>query len=142
MSTATILLLIMAMGVLALADFSVKEASGKISPSLGTMIYAATALGVALVWVLWSRSQETLFITSRGMIWSITTGLAFGTFTALLFTVFTSGVNLSIGIPVIRLGGIMLAAMLGILVFNESVSSRYVIGFALTICGILLIITQ
>jgi drug/metabolite transporter (DMT)-like permease len=141
-SPPTLLLLILAMGVLAMADFSVKEASGKISPSLGTLIYALTASSVALVWVFWSRSQEPLFMTSWGLVWSIATGVTFGTLVVLLFTVFTAGVNLSIGTPVIRLGGIMLAAMLGILVFRESVSLRYVIGFALAVVGILLIVTQ
>lgn len=60
----------------------------------------------------------------------------------MLFAIFNSGVNLSIGIPVIRVGGIVLAATLGILVFRESVSLRYVVGFALAIFGILLIATQ
>jgi len=50
-TSPTLLLLILSMGVLAMADFSVKEASGKISPSLGTLIYALTASGVALAWV-------------------------------------------------------------------------------------------
>lgn len=130
------------MGILALADFSVKEASGKISPSLGTLVYALTTVVVALVWVLWSRSQGPLSATNWGLIWSIATGVAFGTFTALLFTVFAAGVNLSIGTPVIRLGGIVLAAMLGVLVFRESANLRYVIGFALAVVGIILILTQ
>ena len=141
-SPATLLLLILAMGVLAMADFSVKEASGKISSSLGTLIYALTTVGVALAWVFWSRSQEALFMTTWGLAWSIATGVAFGTFTALLFTVFTSGVNLSVGTPVIRLGGIVLAAMLGILVFRETATLRYMIGFTLAVIGILLIVTQ
>ena len=81
-------------------------------------------------------------MTPWGLAWSIATGVAFGTFTALLFTIFTSGVNLSVGTPVIRLGGIVLAAMLGILVFRESTSLRYVIGFTLAVVGILLIVTQ
>jgi len=141
-TSPTLLLLILSMGVLAMADFSVKEASGKISPSLGTLIYALTASGVALAWVFWSRSREPLFMTRWGLAWSIATGVAFSTLVLLLFTVFTSGVNLSIGIPVIRLGGIMLAAILGILVFREPVNLRYVIGFALAVIGILLIVTQ
>ena len=55
---------------------------------------------------------------------------------------FVSGVNLSVGTPVIRMAGITLASLLGILVFGEGISWRYVLGFALAVLGLYFIVTK
>ena len=60
MSTTTWVLAIAAMGIIALADFSTKQSAGKISPSLGTLIYAVTTIAIPLVWTLWTRSNGGL----------------------------------------------------------------------------------
>ena len=59
-----------------------------------------------------------------------------------LILLFSQGVDLSIGTPVIRTGGIVLAATLGILVFREGFNWQYVIGFALAVIGIYLVVTR
>jgi uncharacterized membrane protein len=46
---------------------------------------------------------------------------------------------LSVGTPVIRLGGIAFAAMLGIIVLREGLSFQSLAGFVLAALGILLI---
>jgi uncharacterized membrane protein len=48
-------------------------------------------------------------------------------------------VNLSVGTPIIRLGGIAFAATLGIIVLREGFSLQSFFGFVLAILGILLI---
>ncbi len=142
MSATTVLLFIIQMCILALADFSIKQTAGKITPSLATLIYAAVTTVPPLVWVLWTRAHEPLMFTRDGVLWSILTGLAFGVFTGLLFLLFSQGVNLSIGTPVIRMGGILLAATLGIVVFREGLNWQYVIGFILATIGIILVVTR
>ncbi len=142
MSPTTVALVIAAMFIIALADFSIKQSAGKISPSLGTLIYAMVTVIPPLVWVLWTRAHEPLMLTRDGVIWSIVTGLSFGVFTGLIFLLFSQGINLSIGSPVIRMGGIVLAATLGILFFREHLNWQYVIGFALAAIGILLVATR
>src|SRR5512143_1099036 len=116
LSTTTIVLVLLAMGIIALADLSIKQSAGKISASLGTLIYAVTTIAIPLVWTLWTNANGGLQVTRDGVLWSIATGVAFSLFTGLLFFVFSAGVNLSIGSPVIRMGGIVLAATLGIVV--------------------------
>ncbi len=130
------------MCILALADFSIKQTAGKITPSLGTLIYAAVTVLPPLAWVLWTRAHEPLMLTRDGVIWSIITGLAFGVFTGLLFLLFSQGINLSIGTPVIRMGGILIAATLGILVFREGLNLQYLVGFILAVIGIFLVVTR
>ena len=140
MSFTTVVLFIAGMITLGFADFATKQASGRISPALGTLIYAATAMMPALVWTIWTRSS--LVMTRSGVLWAVATGLAFGAFAGLLFYLFSHGVNLSLGTPVIRLGGIAFAAVLGIVILREPFNVQSVAGFVLAALGILLIATR
>ncbi len=142
LTTTTIILFIIEMFILALADFSIKQTAGKISPSLGTLIYGFVAVLPPLIWTIWTFTHEPLMVTRDGVLWSMLTGLSFGVFTGLLFLLFSQGINLSIGTPVIRMGGIVLAATLGILVFREGLNWQYVIGFILAVIGIFLVVTR
>ena len=139
MPLTTLLFFIAGMLTLGFADFATKQTSGRISPALGTLIYAASAMVPALVWTIWSRAHAPLLVTRAGSMWAVLTGLAFGIFAGILFFLFSQGVNLSVGTPVIRLGGIAFAAMLGILVLREGFSLQSLAGFVLAGLGILLI---
>ncbi len=142
MSASTILLAVMGMVILALADFCIKQSAGKISPSIGTLVYAVTTVAIPLVWTLWARANGGLEITREGVLWSMGTGIAFSLFAGLMFVIFAAGVNLSIGTPVLRLGGIVIAATLGIIVFHEGFNLQYLLGFVLAFAGILLVVTR
>lgn len=139
MPLTTLLLFIAGMATLGFADFATKQTSGRISPALGTLIYAATAMVPALVWTIWTRAHAPLQLTRVGGLWAVATGLAFGVFAGILFFLFSQGVNLSIGAPVIRLGGLACAALLGIVVLREPFNLQSLAGFALAALGILLI---
>ncbi len=130
------------MFILALADFCIKQSAGKISPSIGTLIYAVTTIAIPVVWTLWANANGGLELSRDGILWSIGTGIAFSVFTGLMFLIFAAGVNLSIGTPIIRLGGIVIAATLGIIVFREGINLQYIVGFVLAAIGILLVVTR
>ena len=142
MSLATLLLFIASMITLGFADFATKQASGRLSPALGTLIYAASAMVPALLWTIWTRAHAPLVVTRAGVWWAVATGLAFGAFAGLLFFLFSHGVNLSLGTPVLRLGGIAFAAVLGIVVLREPFNLQSLAGFALAALGIVLIATR
>lgn len=142
MRLGTLTLFIASMITLGFADFATKQASGRLSPALGTLIYAASAMVPALAWTLWTRAHGPLALTRAGVGWAVATGLAFGVFAGLLFFLFSGGVNLSLGAPVIRLGGIAFAALLGILVLREPFNVQSIAGFVFAAVGILLIATR
>jgi uncharacterized membrane protein len=142
LSATTVVLFLVGMFVLGFADFSIKQTAGKITPALGTLIYACVAILPPLAWTLWTRSQEPLRITQEGVQWAIITGLAFGVLTGLFFFLFSQGINLSIGTPIVRMGGIAIAALFGIIFFREGWNWQYVIGFILAAIGIFLIATR
>ena len=142
MPATTLLLFIAGMVTLGFADFATKQASGRISPALGTLIYAVSAMVPALIWTIWTRAHAPLVVTRPGVGWAVATGLAFGVFAGLLFFLFSHGVNLSLGTPIIRLGGIAFAALLGIFVLREPFNIQTIAGFVLAALGILLIATR
>lgn len=139
MPLGTILLFIAAMGTLGFADFATKQASGRVSPALGTLIYAVTATLPALIWTLWTRAHGPLHVTRAGGLWAALTGIAFSVFAGILFFLFSRGVNLSVGAPIIRLGGIACAALLGVIVLSEPLKLQSLVGLTLAALGILLI---
>ena len=125
---------------LASADFFVKLASNKISSSMGMLVYGATTFTVGLIWVGFLRiTKQPLLITQPGLLYSLAVGIAFSCVTILLYLTFAR-INVSLGSPTIRITGILLASMLGILLLHEPFTWRYLIGLILTIAGVALIV--
>ena len=125
---------------LASADFFVKLASNRIASSMGMLVYGATTFIVGLIWVSYLRlTKQPLLFTQPGLLYSIAVGLAFSSVTILLYLTYAR-VNVSIGSPTIRVTGILLASMLGILLLHEPFTWRYLIGLILTIAGVALVV--
>jgi len=127
---------------LAAADFFIKLASSKISASMGMFIYGATTFTVGLLWVSYLKfTGQPLFITPTGLLYSIAVGAAFSGVTILLYLTFAR-VSVSIGSPTVRVIGIVITSLLGILILREPFTLRYAIGLILTIAGVALIILR
>ena len=125
---------------LASADFFVKLASNKISPSVAMLIYGATTFTVGLTWVGYLKlTKQPLLITQQGVLYALAVGIAFSAVTLLLYVTFAR-VNVSLGSPTIRVTGILLASMLGILLLHEPFTWRYLIGLLLTVSGVALVV--
>lgn len=125
---------------LASADFFVKLASNKISSSIGMLMYGATTFSMGLIWVGYLKlTNENLLITRPGLLYSIAVGLAFSMVTILLYLTFAR-VSVSVGSPTIRLMGILIASLFGILLLHEPFTWRYLMGLLLTIAGVGLIV--
>ena len=127
---------------LASADFFVKLASNKISASVGMFIYGATTFTFGLAWVMYLKiTGQSLLITQTGFLYSLAVGVAFSLVTMLLYVTF-GYVSVSLGSPTIRLTGIVIASLLGILILQEPFTWRYALGVILTVAGVILIILR
>jgi len=127
---------------LASADFFVKLASSKISASMGMFVYGATTFTVGLTWVCYMKlTHQPLLITRQGLLYSLAVGVAFSIVTLLLYLTFAR-VNVSVGSPTIRVTGILLASMLGILLLHEPFTWRYLVGLILTVAGVALVVLR
>jgi drug/metabolite transporter (DMT)-like permease len=125
---------------LASADFFVKLASNKISSSMGMLVYGATTFTVGLTWVGYLKvTKQTLLITQQGLLYSLAVGIAFSVVTLLLYLTFAR-ISVSIGSPTIRVMGILIASMFGILLLHEPFTWRYLLGVILTVAGVALIV--
>jgi uncharacterized membrane protein len=125
---------------LASADFFVKLASSKISSSMGMLVYGATTFTVGLTWVGYLKfTKQPLLITQQGLLYSLAVGIAFSVVTLLLYLTFAR-ISVSIGSPTIRVMGILIASMFGILLLHEPFTCRYLLGLILTVAGVALIV--
>ena len=125
---------------LAAADFFIKLASDKISAGMGMFVYGATTFSVGLLWVSYLKiTGQPLFITQTGFLYSIAVGVSFSFVTILLYLTFAR-VSVSVGSPTIRVLGIVVASLLGILILREPFTWRYALGVLFTIAGVALIV--
>jgi uncharacterized membrane protein len=125
---------------LASADFFVKLASNKISSSMGMLVYGATTFTVGLIWVGYMKfTHQPLLITQQGFLYAFAVGAAFSAVTLLLYVTFAR-VSVSVGSPTIRVMGILIASLFGILLLQEPFTWRYLIGLILTVAGVALIV--
>ena len=127
---------------LAAADFFIKLATNKISASMGMFIYGATTFTVGLLWVSYLKlTGQPLLVTRMGLLYSIAVGMAFSIVTILLYVTFAR-VSVSLGSPTIRVIGIVIASLMGILILHEPITWRYILGMILTIAGVVLIVLR
>lgn len=132
---------IMAAISLAAADILVKLASGKLPTSLGLLLYGSVPFVMGLVWFSADRLRGIpMTIQPVGIGYAVGVGIGFALVTICLYAAFNVGAPISIVSPVIRVGGLLIAALAGFLFWKEAVTARYVIGIALSLIGIYLVV--
>lgn len=132
-----------AAAALAAADVLVKLASGKVSTSLGLLLYGSVAFTVGLVWFLADLSRGLPAIhQSSGVAYALGVGLTFTMVTIAMYAAFNAGAPISLASPLIRLGGLIVASVVGVLLWKEPANARYIIGVALSTIGIILMMTR
>ena len=95
-------------------------------------LFAVPAVELNLLW-------EMPFMILAGLLYAIAVGVAFGSVTLLLYLTYAR-VDVSIGSPTIRVTGILLASLLGILLLREPFTWRYFLGLVMTVAGVALIV--
>ena len=107
---------------------------------MGMLVYGATTFTVGTIWVSYLKiTKQPLMITQQGFLYSLAVGVAFSAVTILLYLTFAR-VNVSVGSPTIRVMGILIASLLGILILHEPFTWRYLLGLIMTIAGVALIV--
>jgi transporter family protein len=128
---------------LAMADFLVKIAAGKLSNSVAMLLYGICTFVIGLSWVLWQRAHGTpQYAQPAGILAALGVGIVFSLVTLGLYATFGAGAPISLASPAIRLGGLVLVSLVGLTFFREPLTWRYVIGMLLACGGIYLIISR
>ena len=128
---------------LAAADVCVKAAAGKVPNSLGMFLYGSVPFAAGVVWWLTDRGRVSAgMITTKGVMYATGVGVMFATVTFCMYAAFRAGAPISLASPVIRLGGLVVASVVGFLLWKEPMTARYLIGLTLVAGGIYLMLTR
>lgn len=128
---------------LAAADFFIKIAAGKLSNSLGLLIYGSCTFIAGLSWVLLDKIRGVgLHAQTVGVVSATGVGVSFSLVTICLYLTFGAGAPISLGAPFIRLGGLIIVSLAGLFILHEPLTWRYAVGMILSISGVFLIITR
>ena len=109
---------------------------------MGIFVYGATTFTVGLIWVSYLKiTGQSLLVTRPGLLYAIAAGLAFSAVTILLYLTFAH-ISVSLGSATIRVMGIVIASLLGILLLHEPFTWQYALGVMMTIAGVALIVLR
>ena len=127
-----------------LMDFFIKLSSDKIHAGLSGFIINLVATIVLLVFLFYSKFQGEKVLATKpgGILYSTLAGVAIGLATIFFLKMFATGTNLSLGVPLVRMGIVLLASILGIVFLKEGVDLKYFAGFAFSLLGLYLLITS
>lgn len=78
----------------------------------------------------------------NGLLFSILAGIMVGLASIFFTKLFAIGTNLSIGVPIVRIGMVVFASILGVLLLKEGINVKYVVGVLLSLTGLFLVITK
>jgi drug/metabolite transporter (DMT)-like permease len=122
---------------LAAADVLVKAAAGKVPNSLGMLLYGSMPFAAGVIWCLLDRKGiAAATLTTKGVAFGLGVGVMFATVTFCMYAAFRAGAPISLASPVIRLGGLVVASIAGLVLWKEPMTMRYLMGMGLVCLGI------
>jgi uncharacterized membrane protein len=132
--------LIYALGAItagAISDLFRKLGSNLHDPFLSNLIFQAGSFTTAIIlFLVFSRNFEN---NQKGILYAIIGGVLISIFTTFTFKALSSGPGVSTVIPVIRVGSVLLVALLGVLLFKDKLTWNLVTGILLASIGVYLI---
>lgn len=134
---------IIAAVALAAADVLVKVAAGKLPSSLGMLLYGVVPFLAGLIWFIVDLREKGMpKVPGSSVAAGLGVGVTFALVTFALYAAFEKGAPISVASPLIRLGGLLLASAVGIMIWKEPLALRYVMGMVLACSGIYLIVMK
>lgn len=128
---------------LAVADVMVKLAAGRIPNSLALLLYGTVPFVTGAMWFLVDRSKGTQFaIYQPAIVYGIGVGVTYTLVTICLYVAFQAGAPISLASPLVRLGGLVVASAVGVLLWKEPLTARYLLGLVLACAGLYLMMTR
>jgi uncharacterized membrane protein len=120
-----------------------KLASSHIGDGLGGLVVEGTAAMMIALYLIYLRwfGQWDQMVDSRGIAYSILTGICVGAGTIFFFLLFQKGGPLS-AVPMVLAGGAALMAIAGLLFFKEPFSWMRILGIVLSLSGLFLLKAQ
>lgn len=126
-----------AISAVAVSDLFRKLGSNLKDPFLSNLFFQVGSLTMAIaLWLIFSRKFES---SSAGMWYALVGGFLISIFTTFTFKALELGPGVSTVMPVIRVGGVVLVAVLGLILFRDKLTWSLVSGMVLAVSGVYLI---
>ena len=125
-----------AISAVSISDLFRKLGTNLKDPFLSNLIFQAGSITTALIlYLIFSRKLEG---NPKGMMYALIGGALISIFTTFTFKALSLG-NVSTVIPVIRVGGVLVVAILGVLLFKDKITWSLILGIILATSGVYLI---
>jgi uncharacterized membrane protein len=129
-----------AMMAAAASDMFRKIGSNLSDPFLANLYSQIGSLSMAIIlFLIFSRKFENNF---QGAGSAVLAGVLISVSTALFFKALSGGPGVSTVAPVIRVGGVLLVAIFGIIIFREKLTWNIVMGIILASSGVYLLFSN
>jgi uncharacterized membrane protein len=141
MDMPIIVLIILATVFYTLYDVFASKASSGIDPNASSVIFngIGALIPLFLYACLKARKGMSMATTKSGIVYSILAGVAIAIFSILFVKIFQKG-NLSYVVPLIYGGTIVLASLIGIVLFHDKFNLLQGVGIAVITIGVILIV--
>ncbi|HEY4513162.1 MAG TPA: EamA family transporter [Candidatus Paceibacterota bacterium] len=122
-------------------NFFIKVSSGHINQIAGAVILQLVAMLVGGVILLFIKfTNVSIEISNKGILYAVLAGVFVGLAEITSFFVFSKGITLSIGLPIIIGGSVVFGSLLGILFLKEVLTPIHLLAILLIIVGIVLLV--
>lgn len=131
---------LVAIGIVGISDLFRKLASNLKDPFFANLVFQLSATTVAVIsFLIFSRKIEQ---NPRSILFASLGGMTIAVFSVLSFKALASGPGVSVVMPALRIGGVMLVAVLGILVLKEKITLQTLFGLIFSAIGIYLLFSN
>ena len=131
---------LLAIVVVGVSDILRKFTSGFQDPFYANLLFQIGSFSAAVVsYILFSRHTEN---NPRLLLFALAGGALISLFTLISFKTLSIGPGVSTVIPVLRIGGILLVVLLGIVFLKEQFTVSKTIGLMLSFIGVYLLFSK
>lgn len=131
---------IIAIGIVGISDLFRKLASNLKDPFFTNLVFQLAATTTAVIsYLVFSKKVEN---NPKAIVYAILGGVTIATFSLFSFKALSIGPGASVVIPVLRVGGIALLAILSVIVLKEKITTQTFFGLIFSAIGIYLLFSN
>lgn len=130
---------LIAIGLMGVSDLFRKLASNLKDPIFSNFIFQLGAMTISTILFIYSRKVVN---NPRDIAFGLIGGMLIGLFTTFSFKALNIGPGVSVVMPALRIGGVTLVAILGIILLKEKLTLQSVFGFLFSTVGIYLLFSN
>lgn len=122
------------------SDFFRKLGSNLNDPFFSNLVFQTGTFSTAIIlYLLFSRKIEN---QPRDIMYAVIGGILISIFTTFSFKALSTGPGVSTVIPVLRIGGVVLVFVLGIILLREKLTLQTSLGLLFSMIGVYLLFTN